>query len=96
MKLIDPNQLILNAKNDSFVTMYEIIHAPGIDPIQAADICYCKECRDCIFDGVSQHYVCRRALLAGASLGGVRVEADDFCSYGERKPTDSYKKNNGV
>lgn len=62
MKLIDSTQLILNAKSDKFVTMYEIINAPEIDPIHSLGACYCEECKYHTYDVEGCTHYCNRPL----------------------------------
>lgn len=45
MKLIDATHLILSADiENNKIHVKDIIHAPEIDPIHAANACYCNEC----------------------------------------------------
>ena len=60
-----------------FLSIRKLIQdAPAVD---AVEVVRCKDCRYCYYDQIYFHYWCER------TTGSVLVEADDFCSYGERR-----------
>lgn len=61
----------------------DVLLAPTIDPVHAADACYCRECKylnSKYFEAGEGNYYCHRT--------DKRTELTDFCSYGERRESE--------
>lgn len=78
MKLIDSTYLILSADiENNKIHVKDIIHAPEIDPIHAANACYCKECWYYTEWGECKEF-------------GDIMKPDEFCSRGVLKNGKTY------
>ena len=89
MKLIDSTYLILSADmENNKIHVKDIIHAPEIDPVHAANACYCKECQ--YYEPFRDYPDCSKTLPYGYCYywkyeegeSPNEVDENDFCSKG--------------
>jgi hypothetical protein len=75
--------LVGSCTTDNESLAYQLSKAPTADVVE---VVRCRDCRHCeiIIDQFDNDwYFCKNAV------NNAKVEADDFCSYGERRNTDA-------
>ena len=87
-RYIDADALVIDYYDDyetkddeytyAYVSEYQIYTAPSIDIVR------CKECKNA--RNIESEWICEH--LSGMVGLNVVVNADDFCSYGERKESE--------
>lgn len=84
MALIHKGETHLDNLAEGFTEADRVIRAlPTIDPVHAADGCYCEECTHLLRSNSSTEYhLCMR------SRWPQKVDLDDFCSCGEKRDID--------
>lgn len=73
--------IVKRTSGDYAAAWAEIKHLPAVDPVHAADACYCQECK-----------LYNKPRLGYCSIHMDREDPDDFCGYGVKKGEINYGK----